>query len=307
MNYLKNIEKGFPSLEKKKENHLTGIIEGYEVTFSFELYTKDGIVAYVNFYGDEDLKAEIIKAFISYNGATLAAGRPTKFGVRLTLNGVWTIQSAAKKMVLKINHVLSLLKEKLVPGAISCPLTGKTLENKSTILVHDAYVTLEEEDANKIREEYQEKEKEFENAPNNYLKGALGALIGAVVCGIVYYILYTLGYISIWVGVLAIFLASFLYDKFGGKPNKVKLLIISVISLVVIMVASFLSILDVTQAAMNEYNIQGSALDFILENQEMMDAFVYDMVMSFVFTIIGVIAQVVYVNKKQNSKRNIVK
>ena len=129
MNYLKNIEKGFPTLDKKKENHLTGIIEGYEVTFSFELYQRDGIVAYINFFSNEDIKAEIIKAFISYKGSTLAMGKATKFGVRLTLNGVWTIQSAAKKMVEKINHVISLLKEKSIYGVTNCPMSGKIIQN----------------------------------------------------------------------------------------------------------------------------------------------------------------------------------
>ena len=171
-------------------------------------------------YANEDIKAEIIKAFISYKGSTLAMGKATKFGVRLTLNGVWTIQSAAKKMVEKINHVISLLKEKSIYGVTNCPMSGKIIQNKTTLLVNDAFVTLDEEDANKIKEEYQMKENEFENAPNNYLKGLLGALVGAIVCGIAYYILYTLGYISIWIGVLAIFLSSFLYDKFGIHDHR---------------------------------------------------------------------------------------
>ena len=74
------------------------------------------------------------------------------------------------------------------------------------------------------------KDKNFEETPNNYGKGVLGLLLGALIGAVSYVILFMLGFISAISAFLSIMLGSLFYKKFGGKPNKVMVVMAALIS-----------------------------------------------------------------------------
>lgn len=68
---------------------------------------------------------------------------------------------------------------------------------------------------------------EMENTPvwpqeeetGHPIRGILGALIGALIGAALFAVLFYLGFISSLVGLVIVFLAGWLYQKFGGKPG----------------------------------------------------------------------------------------
>ena len=138
------------------------------------------------------------------------------------------------------------------------------------------------------------------HVPNNYLKGTLGAVIGCLAGCAIFVVMYCflelIGALGAFVGAV---LAAVLWDKFGGKNDKIKILIIWATTLVLIGISIYVAFLIDAQLVINEaikeFGIDGvkttnafEALDiFFNDDPELRTAMIMDIVLSVVFIIVG--------------------
>ena len=258
---------------------------------------------FLNFYADEAKKNAIIKEFIEFEGKAYAKGMANVSGVRLSLNG-FTGGSAAKKLILKLRHILSKLNDEQVPGKGVCPICGEELVESEKIQVNDCFITLDTNCAQDFRSASQMQAQEFEELPGNYLKGFFGSLIGAVVGAVVWFILYYfIGLVSAWVGLLTVMLSDFLYVKFEGKKDKFRVLISAATVLVLFELVCFMIYGLFGNALAFQDGSSFGGIKYILSVDEYKGYFVYDMLMNLVYTGIGVAIQASIINKKNKQER----
>lgn len=133
---------------------------------------------------------------------------------------------------------------------------------------------------NHILEEENKKEEEYKKSPNNYLKGTLGAFIGALLGGMVWIIVGLFGYVAAMVAFLISFLGSYGYDLMKGKKNKIKLLIVSLVSIFVIILSTFILYIIVC----------GSITGFVnfLATSDGLREFLVNLLLAFIFGALGI-------------------
>lgn len=120
--------------------------------------------------------------------------------------------------------------------------------------------------------------------------------------------LYYIGFVSSLSAIVAVLLGAFLYRKFGGKPNAMMIVIVSVVSLILIGAAFFVSYLIAAGAAAAEVGLHMSALDALLiclDDSEFASAFYSDLIMLFVFTIVGIALVIASLIKQIKRPKNI--
>ena len=67
---------------------------------------------------------------------------------------------------------------------------------------------------------------ESQPKPGSVLRGAVGALLGALIGAIPWAIVFMLGYVTSLFGLLIGFLSNWFYGKFGGKNNKLRVVVV---------------------------------------------------------------------------------
>lgn len=87
-----------------------------------------------------------------------------------------------------IQRISAYLKEQETLNKAYCPYSGAPLEEeqKKKLFYKSFIVFLNEESVLKINEDIKREEEAYKNAPNNYLKGALGAVVGGALGAIVW-------------------------------------------------------------------------------------------------------------------------
>lgn len=217
----------------------------------------------------------------------------TDYGVKLGFGGM-TFGSIVKKMPQQLEKFFDIMNEAGVNGNDYCPVCGKekSLGEVSSRNVEGALqIVMHDECATNINAAITRENQDFENAPNNYLKGFLGALVGGLVGSVVTIIIATLGYVSAWSAIIAVLLGAFLYKKFGGKPKKTMVAIVAATSLVCIMLTSVLMYVYMANVAAIENGLNLSAFEAFgacMEISEFATAFWTDFALSFVFTAVGI-------------------
>lgn len=301
LKYLLSIKEAF-GLEETAKDRLYGYCGDYETTIYSTINSQEGITVFLNFFANEEYKQQIIKEFINYEGKAFAGGKPNTFGVKLTLNG-FTAAGAAKKLIVKLRHIISMMKDQGVKGKGFCPACGEELVEYEKIQVNDVYVTVDPACASSMREASTLQEKEFKEIPGNYFKGFLGSLIGATVGCVAWFILYQLGFVSALIALFAVMLADFLYVKFEGKKDKFRVLISTATVLVMFeLVCFFMWIVIGNGLAITDgSNLNGLA--YIFSIAEYKGAFIYDMIMNLVFTGIGAAIQGSIIAKKNKQEK----
>lgn len=58
-----------------------------------------------------------------------------------------------------------------------------------------------------------------EEETNHSLRGLFGALLGALIGAVLFAIVFHIGFVTSLVGLVIVFLAGWMYEKFGGKPG----------------------------------------------------------------------------------------
>lgn len=290
-----------------------GVINGYEVNFLGVIpyaeanYGSGGVTLHITFYSmDEGRRAieneiKILETkFVHYSF--------DKFGVQFNVTD-WTAGKIANKIGEIINKVSEILKNYNALGSEYCPICGMKLpENAVKRQVNGMLIAIDDDCVNKLNEIIDQENREFEAAPNNYLKGFLGALIGGIAGAVIAILLNIVGFYAGISSFVAFFVGVILYKKFGGKPDKIMLVIVTATTFVMMIVAvlSIYIVIAGMAAAEAGRNISAfEAFAICMENTEFSSLFYVDLIMTLLFTVIGCVAEIVKTARQIKRSKNI--
>lgn len=267
-----------------------GKLNGYEITIGYNPMSNTApVYGHISFYASENEKYSIIN-YIKSLKIKFLVYQPTVFGLSFGLNDL-TLGALLKKLDNNLESLFTAIKNNGGIGAEYCPYCGEALEEYKECNIDGISIKLHQECVEKLNVEIEEDNKEFDEAPNNYFKGTIGLLLGAAIGCIIYVILSMIGIISAISAFASIAIGVALYKKFGGKPNKVMVVLAAVITLVASLLTVY--ILYVLTAVGFVYEETGQALSgaeamaIMMKDAEFSGAFTSDMVMTVVFTILG--------------------
>ncbi len=289
-------------------NTAYGIMQGYETSLrSPSPMEQSAYYIHVNFYATDEKKQEIA-AELGRTGIKLTA-TSSAYGLTICFPAAFA-GTLVKNLPVLFDRLIALLKQNELPGADTCPYDGKPLieAEKKRCSINGFYVTLNNDCVSSINRQIEEENRAFANAPNNYMQGICGALIGGIVGAACTIALYYIGFVSSLSAIIAVLLGAFLYRKFGGKPNVMMIVIVSVVSLILIGAAFFVSYLIAAGTAAAEAGLHMSALDALLiclDDSEFASAFYSDFAMLFVFTIVGIVIVVISLVRQIKRPKNI--
>lgn len=190
-----------------------------------------------------------------------------------------------------------------------CPMCGKEFcDNKQELKLDGFSIGIDSDCKDSINAAIEAENKAFEEAPNNYLKGLCGALVGGVIGIVVAIILFNMGFYSSIAAIVSIVVGTLLYKKFGGKPTKMMIVIVSMVTLVFMAISVFLCYFIDAGIAAKEVGLDISAFEafkIIMDDEEIAGMFRVDMIMVLLFSIIGVVLESVYISKSLKRKQKI--
>ena len=295
--YTKKINEALGLVEKEK-NVFYGEYKGYELT----IVIGQQFFVHLNFYSNANVKAQAAKIFLTTTNQTMTNVEVSVYGLSALVNGM-TFKSALTKLTEKLDATIAYLNENEAKGVGYCACCGEADEMLKTIRVNDIYVSLDGKCYEEIEKVALEEERVYNEQPNNYLKGFAGAVVGAAIGAIAWFVLYLLGYMSALTAVLAVFLGNYFYVKFGGKANGVKNVIVAVVSLLALVLTCVGLYVTVANGLILEDNLNTTAFELILSNEELKTAFISDMILNVVFTVLGVVIQIFSTKRKDQASR----
>ncbi|MDE7464633.1 MAG: hypothetical protein K2M48_06345, partial [Clostridiales bacterium] len=137
--------------------------------------------------------------------------------------------------------------------------------------------------------------KDFAEAPNNYLKGFLGALIGGLAGVGVAVLLYVAGFVSSISAVVSIVVGTLLYRKFHGKPNKMMIVIVA-LTTIVLMAATVPAIYIIASGvSASKAGSSMSAIEafaYFMEDPQYAGWFYGDLALVLLFSVVGIVFQI---------------
>lgn len=197
----------------------------------------------------------------------------------------FTMKGAVKNLEKNLDFITNKLFELGFDGS-KCPKCGKELVNTKELCYLNPLINTNfsmhvcEDCYNHILDEENKKEEAYKKMPNNYLKGTLGAFVGALLGGMVWIIVGLFGYVASIISFLISFLGSYGYDLIKGKKNKIKLLIVSIVSIFVIILSTLILYIIVC----------GSFAEFVdfLATSDGLREFLVNLLLALIFGVLGI-------------------
>lgn len=272
-------------------NSAYGTVQGYEMSLRAPSpMEQSAYFLHVSFYASEEKKQEAANEIARFGNKLRVEN--SAYGLTITLpQPVFTLNPLIEAIGVLFEKLPALFKQKEIPGADVCPYDGNPMtENSRRCVMNGFFVTLNNDCIGSINKAIEEENRLFANAPNNYLQGICGALVGGVVGAALVIALYFMEYVASISAIIAVMLGAFLYRKFGGKPNAVMIVIVSVISLIFILIGYYAAvIIDI----ISEFSLDfGSAVELLnlnlAENPEFSKLFYTNLALLLVFTALGI-------------------
>ncbi len=272
-------------------NSAYGTVQGYEMSLRAPSpMEQSAYFLHVSFYASEEKKQEAANEIARFGNKLRVEN--SAYGLTITLpQPVFTLNPLIEAIGVLFEKLPALFKQKEIPGADVCPYDGNPMtENSKRCVMNGFFVTLNNDCIGSINKAIEEENRLFANAPNNYLQGICGALVGGVVGAALVIALYFMEYVASISAIIAVMLGAFLYRKFGGKPNAVMIVIVSVISLIFILIGYYAAvIIDI----ISEFSLDfGSAVELLnlnlAENPEFSKLFYTNLALLLVFTALGI-------------------
>ena len=286
-----------------------GVVRGYEVSVWVNpLEQINPCRVYVACHAAPEEKREML-ADIQAKRIKYLMPLSTQYGISFGYNGI-TVKAMCNEFPSTLDKVIDAIEAHGGLGATHCPVCGRAMDEtaKPRRVEEWATLTLDEACAADINAVIAAENDEFDRAPNNYLRGFLGALLGALVGGGIAFVLYLVGFISAISAIVAVFLGAFLFEKFGGKPTKMMVVIVAVTTLAVMFLSVFAVYLYAASSAAAEAGANVSALEafkILIQDKEFARTFYLDLGMVAVFSIIGIVAQSLVVLRRIKRKKGI--
>ncbi len=291
-------------------NSAYGFVRDYETNFLYSpMNSQAPIKLHIAFYGTDECKRAINEKLCS------AKLRHCKFtftpyGLLFILNAL-TVGKIVSELPSLFDTVCGILSSSGAENRHSCPRCGKSLDTVASDRrdIDGLKVTLDTGCIEDINAVIEAEDEEFANAPNNYVRGFLGAFIGALAGVAIAVVLYIAGFVSAVSAIVAITAGAFLYQKFKGKPNKMMIVIVTVTTFVMLMLSILIIYIVASGIAAAEAGVDMSAFEafglLMRESDEIRNGFIIDMVLTFVFSAIGAVVQVVYLAQSVKRKKKI--
>lgn len=235
-------------------------------------------------------------------------------GIEVTSYGFYCSLSAMatdQKIVAFLGAVVDFLNNCQGATLNACPFCGESLEGEMNVRlvgVNGCKFRAHEQCFDSYAAAVQKDEAAFRQEPTNAARGALGAVIGALVGCVLWWLLYQIGFIAVIAAIATAFAAAFLWDKFGGKNCKLKIVIIWLVTTLLLAGTMLLCYLLDVSSAMAEVGVTGSAFDMLIQlmrdDAELRAAVLSDTVVSLIFIVAGNVWMTVNVlrsQKKQSS------
>lgn len=300
-------------------NKAYGIVRGYETSANVD---NSG---FQNTQGNADFPYKLFVAFFAtseqktqmettFRNAALKffKYKTTECGMQFSFTG-WTIGNIVKRLPEIFDLIYNTISENGGKTSEFCPYCGDELVEGEykRCYIDGNNVNVEFKCVDKINEIINAENAEFNAAPNNVLRGTAGALIGGVVGAGVAVLLLYLGYVAFISAVVSVLLGCFLYQKFGGKPNWIMLVIVCVVTMVFMALAVVGTYVVISGIETNNYLAsQGinetisafEAFSLLMEDEEVSSAFYSDLFMSLLFAVIGMVIEIVYVARSIKRK-----
>ena len=294
-NYFKDL--GF----EIENNNAYGMLKNYETSVKVNMFDqKAPLMIHIAFYADGEAKRNIINQIRDLK-IKYCVYESNAYGLLLGLNDPLTVGSLIKKLPNILDSVLNVIEANNVLGKGYCPVSGNLLDvDTKKYNVEWLKISLDSNSVENINAIIAEENKDFDEAPNNYLRGALGALIGAAVGVVSLIILFFVGFISALSAFIAISLGTILYKKFGGKQNRMMVVIVSVISLASMLLAVFLLYLFYGIVLAPEFGFRTSGFAAFIDMMsipEFAAEFLSNLGMTLLFSVLGVVGQIVVLFK----------
>jgi len=288
-------------------NNAYGVLGGYETNVVYRMFDNvSPLYFHLSCYTTDEQKRaiqqELNAASIKYLKFAFSA-----YGLEVGLNDM-TLGKLIKRLGDVLDKICSTLSANGALGIGYCPVCGNALnfEQSKKCTVDGLTISIDNGCVDNINNLISAENKDFEEAPNNYLRGFAGAFVGGLVGVAIAVGFYLAGFISAISAFVAIFLGEFLYRKFGGKPNKIMVVILSVTTFVMMMltvlgiyfVASAIEGAKVGLGAFESFSI-------VMKNAEVQHGFILDMVLTVLFSALGCGYEIFMLVKRIKRKTNI--
>lgn len=286
-----------------------GIINDYEVNV-YNNPIDVGPIFFISTYLSEDKKNEFVSK-LNQKKLIFVSGYAFEYGVAVQI-GAFTSMGFEKKFRKVFPIVLDILSELGALKDNACPQTGIEFDDYARLVDISQYqikVKLSLDGIKSINENIDKSNENYNNQPNNYLRGFCGLLIGGIVGAVVAFILDLLGVISTVSPAIAIILGVYLYKKFGGKPNVVMILMSIFVTIVCIFLPSFIGYISIANelCSKGEKILSGfEAFSYCLStNSEFSRLFKAELLYNIVFTLLAVVWCAIPLFKSLKRPRNL--
>ena len=290
-------------------NFAYGKINGFETNAEVRMLdTYWPLVMHISFYATDEqrrsMEAAIRNLKIKFFKMSFSS-----YGLALGFNDM-TYKRLLKRLPAVLDSIYAVLTENGALNAEYCPVCGNSLKPEETrqCNVDGFKINIDNNCADNINSVIAAENKDFANAPNNYLKGFLGAFIGGLAGAAISIVLNIAGFVSAISAMVSIVLGAFLYQKFHGKPNKMMIVIVSLTTLV--MLAATIPVIYIVAAGI-EFNKAGISMSAIeafkicMQDTEIARMFYLDLALVVVFSIIGTVLEIFVLAKQIKRRINI--
>lgn len=289
-------------------NHAYGIVKGYETNaLLVNMNYTAPLRLHFSFYATDEQKRNIED---DLRAATVkhCQFRFTPYGLVFDLTDM-TLSRLCKRLPELYDTFLRILSENGALSAEYCPVCGKSFAaNKQTCHIDGFTIHIDAECVQNINAVIEAENKDFREAPNNYLRGFAGALIGGIAGALVAILLYWVGFYSSVAAVVSVIVGTFLYKRFHGKPNKMMLVIVSATTVICMVLSVFLIYYVASGIAARDNGLTISTMEafkIVMADADVFRSFVIDLVMVLLFSAIGIGVQIYYAARSIKRKKTI--
>lgn len=281
-------------------NTAYGTLNGFETNFKLDnLDNYNPLKFHINCYTTDEQKRNI-ESELRKKAFKFFRWQFTRYGIFIGVN-YFTNKSAAKRLPSLMDETIEVLKSNGALGTGYCPICGKelTADANRPYSIDEIYrlkVTADDECVNDVNKVIEAENVDYNNAPNNYAQGFLGALLGGLAGALIAIVLSFAGYVATISSLVACGFGSFLYVKFGGKRNKMMIVIVTITSLICVVSSMFVIYIILSAQAAKEAGLIMTGLEaftYLMNNvEEFKKAFFSDLAMSILFAVVGVILEI---------------
>lgn len=285
-----------------EKNQCYGTLNDYQVSITLEANGGLAMMYRVGVHANLGTHAKEV-----YNFLAVENKKKYKIGqISTEDSGIYFVIPGRIGIVEHIDMVLHELTEYMksldVDGTV-CPYCGRAMIKSVLAQDNGGYFRTHEECLEQRLQSAVAVENMEAALPNNYWNGFAGALVGGLVGCAIFAILFAIGYVAFISSLLGAIAASFLYSKFGGKSNAVKIVIVSVVTFVMIIITFFVCYIVQVSVLMNEAGVSGNAasvfFQLLAEDADFQKEVWYNFALTIVFTGVGIVYNIASLVRKQ--------